>query len=134
MKKSKKHNHSAPRVICPLRRRGQAMILTAIALGGSILGATTIAGLLVVYQIRQASDFSASGRAIYAADAGIEWALYKFFVGSAAPPAFVNSAGVRVTCLDAGNPVDCGNIETDVIRALGKFGNVNRALELTVNF
>lgn len=108
------------------------MILTTLALGGSILGATTIAGLLMVYQLRQASDLGASSRGIYVADAGVEWGLYKFFGGSAPLPAFMNGASVSVTCLDAGAPVDCANVGTDVIRAVGKFGNVNRALELTL--
>ncbi len=57
---------------------GQAMILTVLALGGTILGATTIAGLLMLYQIRQTADLANSAKAIFAADAGIEWALYDF--------------------------------------------------------
>lgn len=116
------------------RRRGQAMILTTLALGGSILSATTIAGLLMVYQIRQASDLSASTRSIYAADAGAEWGLHKFFGGSVPLPELADGASVTVICLDAGNPVDCSDIEADVIRAVGKFGNVNRALEVTLTF
>lgn len=113
------------------------MILTIIALGGSILGATTIAGLLVSYQIRQAWDLGASTRSIYAADAGMEWGLYKFFVGDAPPPVFKNGASVTVTCFDNATSSfdnatssDCSNPEIDIIRAVGKFGNVNRAVEL----
>lgn len=111
------------------------MILTTLALGGSILGATTVAGLLMVYQIRQASDLGASTRSIYAADAGIEAALYQFFNQSAPPVlTFTNGASVVFVCTDAGEPVECSSTEADLVRAVGKFGNVNRALELILNF
>jgi hypothetical protein len=55
------------------KRSGQVMILTVLALGGTILGAATVASLLVVYQIRQSTDLANSARAIFAADTGIEW-------------------------------------------------------------
>lgn len=110
------------------------MILTVLALGGSILGATTVAGLLMVYQIRQASDLGASTRSIYAADAGIEWGLYKFFIGDAPQPVFTNGASLTVTCLSGGAEVDCSDLDANVIRAVGRFGDVNRALELTLTF
>ena len=48
------------------------MILTVLALGGAVLGATTVAGLLMLYQLRQTSDMANSARAIFAADAGTE--------------------------------------------------------------
>lgn len=119
-------------------RSAQAMILTTLSLGGSILGATTIAGFLMVYQFRQASDLSASTRSIYAADAGIEWGLYKFFVSNTSLPSFTNGASVTVTCLNANfnpaQPVDCSDNATGIIRAVGGFGNVNRALEMTLTF
>jgi hypothetical protein len=57
-------------------RDGQAMLLTVLALGGTLLGATTIAGLLMIYQIRQNSDIRDSTKAIFAADAGIELTNY----------------------------------------------------------
>ncbi|GEM_PF-1253054 len=57
---------------------GQAMILAILALGGAILGATTIAGLLMTYQIRQTTDFANSAKAIFAADTGVECGLYNY--------------------------------------------------------
>jgi hypothetical protein len=115
-------------------RRGQAMILTVLALGGMMLGATTIAGLLLTYQIRQATDLAASSRAIYAADAGLELALYQFFRNPNEPaPAFLNGAAVAVTCYDnGGGAVPCGNENNYTVRAKGTFGAVNRAFELTL--
>ncbi len=113
---------------------GQAMIMTIIALGGTILGATTIAGLLMLYQIRQASDLANSNRSIFAADAGVEWGLYDFFNPSStiASPTFSNGAQVTVTCYDsAGASNACSSASTTAIRALGQAGGVSRAFELS---
>ena len=58
------------------------MILTVLIVSGTILGATTIAGILMLNQIRQATNVEHSLQAIFAADAGLEWELYNNFVGS----------------------------------------------------
>ena len=55
------------------------MLLTVLIVSGTILGATTIAGLLMLYQIRQSTDFGRSLQAIFAADTGLEWQLYRKF-------------------------------------------------------
>lgn len=60
-------------------QKGQIMILTTLILSGTILAAVTIAGLLMLYQIRQAGNAVQSGRAIFVADAGLEYELYKFY-------------------------------------------------------
>lgn len=57
------------------------MLLTILAFGGVILGATTIAGLLMFYEFRQATNLADSAKAIFAADTGIEWALYDYVCG-----------------------------------------------------
>jgi hypothetical protein len=57
---------------------GQVMVLTVLSLGGTLLGVTAIAGLLMLFQIRQATDLGNSAKAIFAADTGIEWALFDF--------------------------------------------------------
>lgn len=54
------------------------MLLTVLVLSGTILGTTTIAGLLTLYQIRQSTDIINSGKAIFAADAGLECEFYRF--------------------------------------------------------
>ncbi len=126
------------------------MILTILALGGTILAGTTIAGLLVVYQIRQTTDLANSAKAIFAADSGIEWGLYQYFQCSQSspppecnsanptshvnPPVFSNGANVTVTitCYDqANNQVLCTDPTVFSIRSLGKSGAVSRALEQT---
>ncbi|KKW45497.1 MAG: hypothetical protein A3A43_00770 [Candidatus Liptonbacteria bacterium RIFCSPLOWO2_01_FULL_56_20] len=111
------------------------MILAVLALGGAILGATTIAGLLMVYEVRQASDLNNSAKAVFAADAGIEWGLYQFFNPSSTNPrpTFGNNATSTTSCYDAGDALlpDCRDEAVSTIRARGSAGNVSRAFELT---
>lgn len=52
------------------------MLLTVMMLTGVILSTTSLVALLVLYQLRQTTDVIASSQAIFAADAGIECALY----------------------------------------------------------
>jgi len=52
------------------------MLLTVILLSGAVLASTSLAGLLILYQLRQATDTKSSMQAIFAADTGIEWAFY----------------------------------------------------------
>jgi len=96
---------------------GQAMILAVLALGGTILGATTIAGLLMTYQIRQTTEAANSAKAIFAADSGLECGLYSFFKNSnvcaSTPPqaaslSLSNDSVAEVRCFDASeNQVSC---------------------------
>lgn len=93
-------------------RSAQVMIITVLTLGGTLLGATTIAGLLMLYQIRQATDLKNSAQAIFAADTGIEWGLYRFFQcnGNSSPPSacdnspppqtFDNKATFELVCTE----------------------------------
>lgn len=59
-------------------RQGQVMVLTIMVLGGIMIGASAIGGLLTLFQMREATDTTNSTQAIYAADTGVEWELYKF--------------------------------------------------------
>ncbi len=117
------------------KRSGQVMILTVLALGGTILGAATVASLLVVYQIRQSTDLANSARAIFAADTGIEWGLYNSITGQVASlPIFTNGASVNVNCYDAlaAQLPDCNSTSTALIKSLGKSGSATRAFGLTL--
>jgi hypothetical protein len=117
------------------RPGGQAMILTIVSLGGTILGAVTIAGLLLTYQIRQASDLAGSARAIFAADAGIEWSIYRYFKQdpSMARPQFLNGAQVTIACSNAlGATIDCMDDDVAFMRSRGNSGNVSRSFELSL--
>ncbi len=55
------------------------MILISIMLGGLVLSATAIAGLLMFLTLQQSSDALSSGAAFFAADAGVEQGLYCYF-------------------------------------------------------
>jgi len=54
--------------------------MTILALGGTMLGATTIAGLLMLYQVRQAVDLKLSNKAVFAADTAVEWGNYQYII------------------------------------------------------
>ena len=49
--------------------------MTVLVLGASILAASTVAGYLTLLKIRTSSDVTNSAKAIFAADAGVEWKL-----------------------------------------------------------
>ncbi len=55
------------------------MILITVMMGGLLLSATAIAGLLMFYQLQRATDTASSGRAIFAVDAASEQALECYF-------------------------------------------------------
>jgi len=58
---------------------GQVMMVVVLILSGIIIGATAISGLLTARQIRQTADSGSSAMAIAAADAGLEWRMYKLY-------------------------------------------------------
>lgn len=116
------------------------MLITVLTLSGTILGATAISGLLMLYQIRQSSDTINSTKAIFAADTGLEWRLYKFFKadgqtcqdcpnGGVCPePALGNGAVFQATCelrLVAGTT-------TVAVKSTGTAGNNARAFEIVL--
>lgn len=72
------------------------MLLTVLIVSGTILGATTIAGLLMLYQIRQATNFGQSLQALFAADAGLEWQLYRLLIDDTYPKPDLSDAGADV--------------------------------------
>lgn len=118
------------------------MLLTVLILSGTILGATTIAGLLMLYQIRQSADIANSTKAIYAADTGIEKQLYDFFNGGtcAGGPAETgvldNGAQFSVTCDSQTAPATVNGVsgqqETVTIKATGEAFKNYRSLEETL--
>jgi len=114
-------------------QQGQAMLLTVLALGGTILGATTIAGLIMVYQIRQSTDFANSAKALFATDAGIEFELYRFFKdpGYPDPPGLSNGSAFTTSCIDSsGGATPCNSSSTYAIKSLGASGNSQRGFLL----
>lgn len=103
------------------------MLLSMLILGGILLGASTLAGLLMLYQLRQASNASQSAQAIFAADTGIEWELYKSFKDASYPkPALTNGADFATSYIPAtSTPPD-----SDSVRSIGTSARTARAFEL----
>lgn len=117
------------------------MLLAVLALGGTMLGATTIAGFLMLYQIRQATDFESSAKAIFAADAGTEYALYSYFK----PPEGVlpgvpagtlsNQAMLDVTCYESDDVtvISCDTSTAAYAISKGSAGDTKRAFAVDFN-
>ena len=136
------------------RRSGQAMLIAVLSLGGAILGATAVAGLLTLYQLRAANDSQNSAKAIFAADSGVEWTLFDYYcanegrcsggapdggqvtIPASSLPSFVggNGASLSVACTDLnGDPSVCSDASTTVSGvAVGASSNSKRAFAVTL--
>lgn len=91
-----------------------------MVIGGVLLGASAIAGLLMTYQVRQTNDVINSTKAFFAADAGVEHETYD--IANAAPaPTFSNGAAVTSSQALVGQDI--------IVRAEGTAGGAVRALE-----
>lgn len=97
---------------------GQVMLLTVLILGGVVLGVSTVAGYITVQKIRQSSNSANSTKAIFAADTGIEWEMYKQFKGSADKPVLSNGADFETSGIG------------DVKKSIGRAGDSSRAFEI----
>lgn len=131
------------------RMCGQVILISIIMLSGVLMSASVVAGLLTAYQIRQANDTVESMKAFFAADAGIEQALYNYFnEPPILPSAIVQNQeyyGAKGTIagstnysssltfrFDSPNPV-VGQLPIGfTVRSYGDSGKVQRALETRV--
>lgn len=100
------------------------MLLSAILIGGSILVATSIAGYLMLLQVRQSTNIANSGKAITAASTGIDWALYQrknendnYVSKTLGSEYFNNGAEVKIT--------KEGSIITSVGKSVGSYRAFN---------
>ncbi len=55
------------------------MLLAVTLIGSVVLIFSSISGYFILQRLRMAADFVDSSKAIYAADAGLEWKLYQCF-------------------------------------------------------
>lgn len=121
------------------RENGQTMILITVMMGGLILSATAIAGLLMFYQLQRSTDAASSGRAIFATDAASERALECYFhelVFSEAPDTTTDYCPESVTLGNGARAsssirfdISGGNVIGFWIRGSGVAGSTERALE-----
>ncbi len=123
------------------------MLISVLSLGGAILGATTVAGLLTLYQLRAAADSENSAKAIFAADTGMEWAQFDYYCTFAgrcsitqgvndiptSSLVFSNGATAGVVCSDAAGAVSmCSSTSTVSALSTGQSGNSRRAFILSL--
>lgn len=104
------------------------MIMVIIMIGGLLLSATAIAGILMIYQIRQANDAASSAQAFFAADAALEWQLavtYAGYNGNENPLNSIFTSG-SLTATSTVTPIE--GIGLDFV-SQGFSGNTVRALE-----
>jgi hypothetical protein len=127
-------------------RSGQAMLIAVLSLGGAILGATTVAGLLTLYQIRATTDTANSAKAIFAADAGTDWADFSYYCNTITPSRCVggvpaspvlsgSGAKVTVNCYSnygATVSSDCNNTSTVAAISTGVSLDSERAFYLGI--
>jgi hypothetical protein len=115
-----------------IKNKGQVMLLSVLVISSAVLGATSLAGLLVLSQLRQASDAQGSAQAIFAADAGMECALYRqyrdntMFCGQKNDPRNVNEDN------DNGpSYIAYFELGDSSVKSLGKSSRSARAFELS---
>ncbi len=109
---------------------GQVMVMVIVMIGGILLSATAITGILMIYQIRQANDAGSSAQAFFAADAALEWQLanvYKNYTDPLTIP-FLNGATATSTFVTIPDPLDPAVSVVD-FTSQGFSGNTVRALE-----
>jgi hypothetical protein len=126
-------------------RSGQAMLTAVLSISGAILGATTVAGFLMLYQLRASTDSENSAKAIFAADSGVEWTLFDYYCGQTNPPrcslgtgedyqssSFSNGVSFQVTCSDVNDKSSACNDASNTVSAvsLGLSSNSRRAFAL----
>ncbi len=107
------------------KTKGQVMLLSVLLIGGTILAASSIAGYLMLLRIRASSDITNSTKAIFAADTGLEWELYKYFKGDIEKPLMTNDSSFESQSVDneSGAP--------QYIKSIGKSNKAFRAFTMT---
>jgi len=120
-----------------MNNRGQVMLLTVMIVSGSILGATAIAGILTVNQIRQTTNIANSLQAVFAADAGLEWELYRLFSDPSYPKPELSNADILTKTITGADSLEFRSIGcagakfiTDNINSEVCPRPINRSLQL----
>lgn len=106
---------------------GQAILVLTMILGAGILGITTIAGFISVQKIRGATDVRDSVKAIYAADAGTDCALYELYVNYATSSEIGGKCNFTIGGSDVNVSYDSS---ANVIKSIGESGRVSRGFGL----
>jgi len=106
---------------------GQVMLLTAVLISGIVLSATSLAGLLTIYQLRQVTDVTNSTKAIFAADSGVECALYKHNFSDPTKPRQIDCGETKPVTL-SNNATFQTNPDQNI--SVGTSGRSSRAFQI----
>ena len=96
------------------------MLLTVLVLSSTLLSVALIAGLLMLFQIRQAGDATNSAKAVFAADSGIEWWFYN-------AKGLVPSINTSSVAFNNGQSFEIINLGSGKAKVIGQAGNSKRA-------
>ena len=114
------------------------MLLTVILFSGAILGVVTLASLLILFQLRQTADITASTQSIFAADAGIECVYnvrFGGYAGGEPPASFPDASEYESACRgELSNGAEYRVITDDAIniKSVGRAGRAARAFEVFI--
>ncbi len=109
------------------------MLMTVIMLSGAILASTSLAGLLILYQLRQSTDSASSTKAIFAADAGTERALFKEKKGSTDPYPLKQTLGNSPPGNITQYTVTQDAVNQLLIKSIGQSGRTARAFQIDLS-
>lgn len=131
MEKSRNKNTRLDSLITSSRARrgGQIMLLSIMILGGVMLSASMIAGLLLRHQIRQVNDAVSSAKAVFAADTGIElvsWCWFTMLCNPQDPPSITFEDNSTYFTIESEMDSDTNTL---TINAQGFSGKTLRILE-----
>ena len=110
------------------------MLLTTLVLSAVVLAGVTVAGLLMLYQIRSSGNAEQSAKAVFAADAGINYRLYQIFSDprDCAYPAPVLSNSASFDARIALEPAGENRPDNVVISSSGRAGKTFRAFKVSL--
>ncbi|TSC81947.1 MAG: hypothetical protein G01um101420_730 [Parcubacteria group bacterium Gr01-1014_20] len=103
---------------------GQTMLLVVMMISGVVLSISLVAGILMIYQIRQAGNFTNSAKAIFAADTGVGW--WFFSQTPSYNPAY-NSSSIN-GAFGNGASFEIVELPNGTAKIVGQAGNSKRAL------
>lgn len=112
-------------------QEAQAMLIVVMILGATMLGVATIAGYVSLQKIKTVAEIMDSTKAIYAADAGVEWCFYNKFSSNGTSTFVCDTGGFGQ---NFSNGASFSAVESgDVIRVVGRAFNSYRSFGIFLN-
>lgn len=115
-------------------KKGQVMIIVSLSLGGVMMISSLVGGILILNQLRQSKNIIDSTKAIYAADAALEYGFYQFKGNNRAENPILNNQTQAITkCFDKDmKNIDCKDSENVVyIIGKGQTSLITRAFQMS---